>query len=189
MRRTPHGGAARVSVTWLPWEATWRRRRRRSARRSRSAPMERRFIMSRPARGRRCCCCTAAQSRRTRSGTATPSPMSRTWACSPSASASSRPTRAARAARGTTAAPSRSTSSPTTCSRSPTRSTLRISAPTLILTGDRDHFCSTEEAVTAFRRLPRGELAVLPAVGHFITPLAIDLATDFIRRHVEDPIN
>jgi pimeloyl-ACP methyl ester carboxylesterase len=64
----------------------------------------------------------------------------------------------------------------------------RISAPTLILTGDRDHFCSTEEAVTAFRRLPRGELAVLPATGHFITPLAIDLATDFIRRHVEDPI-
>jgi hypothetical protein len=30
---------------------------------------------------------------------------------------------------------------------------------------------------------------VLPAVGHTITPLAIDVATDFIRRHVEDPIN
>jgi pimeloyl-ACP methyl ester carboxylesterase len=63
----------------------------------------------------------------------------------------------------------------------------RISAPTLILTGDRDHFCSTEEAVTAFRQLRRGELGVLPAVGHFIPPQAIQLTTDFIRRHVNGP--
>ena len=63
----------------------------------------------------------------------------------------------------------------------------RISAPTLILTGDRDHFCSTEEGVTAFRRIPRAELGVLPAVGHFIPPQAIELTTDFIRRNVEGP--
>ena len=63
----------------------------------------------------------------------------------------------------------------------------RISAPTLILTGDRDHFCSTEEGVTAFRQLRRGELGVLPAVGHFIPPQAIQLTTDFIRRHVNGP--
>ena len=63
----------------------------------------------------------------------------------------------------------------------------RISAPTLILTGDRDHICSTEEGVTAFRRIPRAELGVLPAVGHFIPPQAIELTTDFIRRNVEGP--
>jgi pimeloyl-ACP methyl ester carboxylesterase len=58
----------------------------------------------------------------------------------------------------------------------------RITAPTLILVGDRDHFCSPEEAVTAFRKLPAGELAIVPGVGHIITPLKVQLAIDFLRR-------
>lgn len=58
-----------------------------------------------------------------------------------------------------------------------------ITAPTLILTGDRDHFCSVEEAVVAYRNLPLGELAVLPDTGHEITPTAIDTTVDFLLRH------
>lgn len=59
----------------------------------------------------------------------------------------------------------------------------RISVPALILTGDRDHFCSVEEGVAAYRALPLGELAVLPGVGHVIPPLKVQIATDFMRRN------
>jgi len=59
----------------------------------------------------------------------------------------------------------------------------RIASPTLILTGDRDDFCSVEEGVTAFRKLRHGELAVVPAVGHVITSAKIHAAIDFMRRH------
>jgi pimeloyl-ACP methyl ester carboxylesterase len=59
----------------------------------------------------------------------------------------------------------------------------RIAAPTLILTGDRDHFCSVDEAIIAFRKLRSGELAVLPAVGHVITEPGVRVAIDFLRRH------
>ena len=58
-----------------------------------------------------------------------------------------------------------------------------ITCPTLILTGDRDHFCSVEEGAAAYRNLSVGELAVLPATEHTITPAAIDTATDFLLRH------
>ena len=71
------------------------------------------------------------------------------------------------------------------CSRSPgvTFDDLRgITAPTLILTGDRDHFCSVEEGVTAYRMLEHGELAILPNHGHVITPAAIAVALEFLRR-------
>ncbi|HEY7374051.1 MAG TPA: alpha/beta hydrolase [Polyangia bacterium] len=63
----------------------------------------------------------------------------------------------------------------------------KITAPTLILTGDRDRFCSVEEAVVAYRRLERGELGILPAVGHFIPPAAIAATIDFLRRHTTNP--
>jgi pimeloyl-ACP methyl ester carboxylesterase len=59
----------------------------------------------------------------------------------------------------------------------------QITAPTLILTGDRDHFCSPEEGVAAYRVLQHGELAVLPGVGHIITPFKVQVAIDFLRRH------
>ena len=45
-----------------------------------------------------------------------------------------------------------------------------IAVPTLILTGDRDPFCTVEEEAAACRALPAGQLAVLPDTGHLITP-------------------
>jgi pimeloyl-ACP methyl ester carboxylesterase len=38
----------------------------------------------------------------------------------------------------------------------------KITVPTLILVGDRDHLCSVEEAAVAFRNLGHGQLAVIP---------------------------
>jgi pimeloyl-ACP methyl ester carboxylesterase len=58
-----------------------------------------------------------------------------------------------------------------------------ITAPTLILAGDRDGFCSVEEGVEAYRLLAEGELAILPGCGHVITPAAVELTLDFLRRH------
>lgn len=58
-----------------------------------------------------------------------------------------------------------------------------ITAPTLILTGDRDQFCSIEEAITAYRLLANGELAVLPHHGHEISAAAIQATLDFLGRN------
>jgi pimeloyl-ACP methyl ester carboxylesterase len=58
----------------------------------------------------------------------------------------------------------------------------RVSAPTLILVGDRDEFCSVEEAALACRKLKDGALAVLPATGHVITRHGIDTMIDFFDR-------
>lgn len=58
----------------------------------------------------------------------------------------------------------------------------QIDVPTLILVGDRDEACSVEEGVAAYRMLRNGELAILPGVGHYITPLKVQLAIDFLRR-------
>jgi pimeloyl-ACP methyl ester carboxylesterase len=58
----------------------------------------------------------------------------------------------------------------------------RVSVPTLILTGDRDQFCSAEEAVTAYRALPAGELAILPDHAHVISPQAVAATMDFAQR-------
>jgi pimeloyl-ACP methyl ester carboxylesterase len=41
-----------------------------------------------------------------------------------------------------------------------------ITAPTLILVGDRDEFCSVDEGVRAYQALARGELAIVPNTGH-----------------------
>ena len=57
-----------------------------------------------------------------------------------------------------------------------------VKAPTLILTGDRDQFCSVEEAVTAYRKLPNGELAVLPNHDHVITYAAVQATIEFLAR-------
>jgi pimeloyl-ACP methyl ester carboxylesterase len=59
----------------------------------------------------------------------------------------------------------------------------RITAPTLILAGDRDHLCSPEGAASAYRRLPAGELAILPNTGHWISAQGVQIAVDFLRRH------
>jgi len=57
-----------------------------------------------------------------------------------------------------------------------------ITVPTLILTGDRDPFCTVEEGVAAYRALPAGELAVLPGTGHLITPAAVQATIGFFKR-------
>jgi pimeloyl-ACP methyl ester carboxylesterase len=62
----------------------------------------------------------------------------------------------------------------------------KITAPTLVLVGDRDDFCSVEQATAAYRQLPRGELAILPSHGHYIPPAAIDATREFFTRHLAD---
>lgn len=54
-----------------------------------------------------------------------------------------------------------------------------ITAPALILVGDRDPFCTVEEGAAAYRALPAGELAVLPDTGHLITPAAVRATIEF----------
>jgi pimeloyl-ACP methyl ester carboxylesterase len=54
-----------------------------------------------------------------------------------------------------------------------------ITVPTLILTGDRDPFCTVEEGAAACRALPAGQLAVLPGTGHLITPAAVQATIEF----------
>lgn len=61
-----------------------------------------------------------------------------------------------------------------------------VTAPTLVLTGDRDMLCSVEDAVTTYRTLPNGELAVLPDHDHSIGQTAVDVSIDFLRRHAEE---
>ena len=58
-----------------------------------------------------------------------------------------------------------------------------ITAPTLILTGDRDMFCTIEAACAAYRTLQAGELAIMPNTGHEITTPIIDAMTAFLIRH------
>jgi pimeloyl-ACP methyl ester carboxylesterase len=60
----------------------------------------------------------------------------------------------------------------------------RITAPTLILTGDRDDFCTVEQAVTAYRLLPDGELAILPGHGHYIGASAVEATVEFLTRRL-----
>jgi pimeloyl-ACP methyl ester carboxylesterase len=59
----------------------------------------------------------------------------------------------------------------------------KITAPTLILTGDRDEFCSVEEGVGCYRALEQGELAVMPSHAHFISPSAVRASIEFLERH------
>jgi 3-oxoadipate enol-lactonase len=58
-----------------------------------------------------------------------------------------------------------------------------ITVPTLVLTGDRDPFCTVEEGAAAYRALQTGELAVVPNTGHLITPAAVQAIIDFFQRH------
>jgi len=57
-----------------------------------------------------------------------------------------------------------------------------VTAPTLILSGDRDEFCQVEQAVAAYRHLPDGQLAILPGHGHYIPPSAIEETIEFLGR-------
>lgn len=57
-----------------------------------------------------------------------------------------------------------------------------IAAPTLLLVGDRDQFCTIDQAAVALRALGRGELAVAPNTGHIITPAKVRASIEFLRR-------
>ncbi len=57
-----------------------------------------------------------------------------------------------------------------------------VTAPTLIIVGDRDQFCSVEAGARAYRALTEGELAVVPATGHIITPPLVEVMSEFLRR-------
>jgi pimeloyl-ACP methyl ester carboxylesterase len=57
-----------------------------------------------------------------------------------------------------------------------------VTVPTLILTGDRDPFCTIEEGTAAYRALPAGACAVLPDTGHLITPAAVRATIEFFER-------
>jgi pimeloyl-ACP methyl ester carboxylesterase len=59
----------------------------------------------------------------------------------------------------------------------------QISSPTLVLTGDRDMACTVEDAVTTFRMLSAGELAIIPGFGHMLSDAAIAISIDFLQRH------
>ncbi len=61
----------------------------------------------------------------------------------------------------------------------------KITAPTLILVGDRDDYCTLDDGLSAYRQLADGEIAVVPGTGHVITPAKIELTLDFFDRHVE----
>jgi pimeloyl-ACP methyl ester carboxylesterase len=57
-----------------------------------------------------------------------------------------------------------------------------ITVPALILTGDRDPFCTIEDGAAAYRALPAGAFAVLPDTGHLITPAAVRATIEFFER-------
>jgi pimeloyl-ACP methyl ester carboxylesterase len=59
----------------------------------------------------------------------------------------------------------------------------KIAAPALILVGDRETGLPIEETATAYRKLPHGEMGVIPGAEHGITPLACTVALDFLLRH------
>jgi pimeloyl-ACP methyl ester carboxylesterase len=61
----------------------------------------------------------------------------------------------------------------------------KITAPALILVGDRDDYCTLDDGITAYRQLPNGEIAVVPGTGHAITAAKIELTLNFFGRHVE----
>jgi pimeloyl-ACP methyl ester carboxylesterase len=57
-----------------------------------------------------------------------------------------------------------------------------VTVPALILTGDRDPFCTIGEGAAAYRALPAGAFAVLPDTGHLITPAAVRATIEFFER-------
>jgi pimeloyl-ACP methyl ester carboxylesterase len=59
-----------------------------------------------------------------------------------------------------------------------------ITAPTLILVGDRDPFCTVEEGAAAYRTLRDGEMAVLPNTSHPITPDGVRATIEFFERRL-----
>ena len=57
-----------------------------------------------------------------------------------------------------------------------------VTAPTLVIVGDRDPFCTVEEGAGAYRALPDGELAVLPNIGSGVSQPAVQAMIEFFER-------
>jgi pimeloyl-ACP methyl ester carboxylesterase len=57
----------------------------------------------------------------------------------------------------------------------------KLTSPTLILVGDRDEFCTVEEGTLAYRNLPNGQLAILPATPHVLSGTKIQAYVDFLQ--------
>ena len=66
----------------------------------------------------------------------------------------------------------------------------KITAPTLILFGDRDLLFSVEQAVEMYRMIPNTELAIAPNSNHFFAlenpELFANICLDFLLRHTSD---
>jgi pimeloyl-ACP methyl ester carboxylesterase len=58
----------------------------------------------------------------------------------------------------------------------------KLQVPSLILTGDRDIFCSVDAACVAYHAIPRAELGIVPATGHEVNERVIDVMVDFLER-------
>jgi pimeloyl-ACP methyl ester carboxylesterase len=59
----------------------------------------------------------------------------------------------------------------------------KVTAPTLVMAGDRDAFCSVEEGVLTYRKLQDAELAILPSTEHLLTAAKIATMIEFLERH------
>lgn len=60
-----------------------------------------------------------------------------------------------------------------------------VSAPMLILVGDRDRSSSLDEALDLYRELPDGELGIVPGNGHEVTDIGCTMVLDYLLRHAE----
>ena len=60
----------------------------------------------------------------------------------------------------------------------------KITAPTLILQGDRDEGVDVEQALEMYRYIPNAELAVLPNASHGdLGEISNRIVIDFLKRH------
>ncbi|MEJ2758549.1 MAG: alpha/beta hydrolase [Anaerolineales bacterium] len=60
----------------------------------------------------------------------------------------------------------------------------QITAPTLIIWGDRDQFLPVEDAVFLYRLIPNAQLAVVPNADHFVTRTKIPLFAELVKGFV-----
>ena len=66
----------------------------------------------------------------------------------------------------------------------------KITAPTLILMGDRDGMVDLEQGIEMYQLIPQAELAVLPDKTHMTVTtegnLFADIVLDFLLRHTRE---
>jgi pimeloyl-ACP methyl ester carboxylesterase len=59
----------------------------------------------------------------------------------------------------------------------------RITAPMLMLVGDRDESCSLADGVQLYQKLPRGEFGIIPGACHAVTDLGCEMMLNYLLRH------